>query len=574
VFEYGFQQPSYHGYPAGDGMNWKRKGSTGSRLTLPLELAIILPAATLILLNVLHLRSIRQDRAVEAAIERDFHQVLAIGEKNMNQQAYELLDEIRLRFPAPGEACSVTLDALLASHPYAAHAFLYDPKTSMVFRSRPLRLSEASFRAESAELDKMMADWMKLDYAALVERLGKNEKKGTPYFVFANWAPRGDKHAYQSVALFLQHNPADGKTAIGGIGFDAEFLRDRFFPDVLDTMLVRGSTEQTDKNRAVLILEPRGESPPLAASADWDGGAPEVERNLEAVFPGLTLGIKLRGTTLEAMGRHFMISSFLVLGALSLLLSGGIWLTLSNVSRQMELARLKSDFVSNVSHELRTPLSLIRLYSETLELDRVFTEEKRQEYFRIIRQESERLSAMINNILDFSRIEAGRKEYDFRDTDIAGLVKDTLDSYRDQIEQHGFTFEEEIAENLPRLRVDREAIARSLLNLVNNSLKYSGDEKFLRVSLYRGNGSVKLEVLDRGIGIPRGEQRKIFEKFYRSGDPLVHNTKGSGLGLSLVRHIVEAHQGEIHLESSPGQGSRFTITLPVNPPELNNGRAA
>ena len=326
--------------------------------------------------------------------------------------------------------------------------------------------------------------------------------------------------------------------------------------------------------RWLLILLPRGESSPLAVSAEWDGGAPEVEHNLEAVFPGLTLGIKLHGTTLEALGRHFMISSFLVLGALSLLLSGGIWLTFRNVSRQMELARLKSDFVSNVSHELRTPLSLIRLYAETLEMGRVTAEEKRQEYFRIIRKESERLSAMINNILDFSRIEAGRKEYDFRETNIAELVRNTLESYRYQIEQHGFTFEEEIADDLPRLRVDREAIARSLLNLVNNALKYSADDKFLRVSLYRENGSVKLEVLDHGIGVPRGEQRKIFEKFYRAGDPMVHNTKGSGLGLSLVRHIVEAHQGEIRVDSVPGQGSRFVITLPIHPPAPDGAQAA
>jgi signal transduction histidine kinase len=152
-------------------------------------------------------------------------------------------------------------------------------------------------------------------------------------------------------------------------------------------------------------------------------------------------------------------------------------------------------------------------------------------------------------------------------------VRNTLESYRYQIEQHGFTFEEEIADDLPRLRVDREAIARSLLNLVNNSLKYSSEDKFLRVSLYRGNGSVKLEVLDHGIGIPRGEHRRIFEKFYRAEDPLVHNTKGSGLGLSLVRHIVEAHQGEIRVESAPGQGSRFVITLPIHPPAPDKDRA-
>ncbi len=143
------------------------------------------------------------------------------------------------------------------------------------------------------------------------------------------------------------------------------------------------------------------------------------------------------------------------------------------------------------------------------------------------------------------------------------LVRNTLDSYRYQIEQHGFTFEEKIDDAVPPMRVDREAMARSLLNLVNNALKYSQDRKYIGVNLYRENGSVKLEVIDHGIGIPHQEQNKIFEKFYRVGDPLVHNTKGSGLGLPLVRHIVHAHGGEVFVDSTPGQGSKFTISLPA-----------
>jgi signal transduction histidine kinase len=233
------------------------------------------------------------------------------------------------------------------------------------------------------------------------------------------------------------------------------------------------------------------------------------------------------------------------------------------MSREMNLARLKSDFVANVSHELRTPLALIRLYAETLELGRLTAKEKYQEYFRIIREESERLSALINNILDFSRIEAGRKEYEFKETDLGELVRTTLEAYRFQIEQNGFAFEEKIAADIPHVNVDREAIARSLLNLVNNALKYSKDQKYIGVSLYRTNGSVKLEVADHGIGIAPAEQEKIFEKFYRCGDPLVHNTKGSGLGLSLVRHIAQAHGGNVSVESTPQSGSKFTIALPI-----------
>jgi signal transduction histidine kinase len=270
----------------------------------------------------------------------------------------------------------------------------------------------------------------------------------------------------------------------------------------------------------------------------------------------------MRGTTLKEVANRFTRNNFLILGGLTFLLVGGLGLTYHNVSKEMALAKLKSDFVSNVSHELRTPLSLIRLYAETLEMGRMVSPDKYQEYYQIIRKESERLTALINNILDFSRIEAGRKEYDFRETDISELVRNTLESYKYQIEQQGFAFEEKI-EPVPPMRVDREALARSLVNLVNNALKYSQDRKFIGVNLYRKNGSVKLEVVDHGIGIPSQEQDRIFEKFYRVGDPLVHNTKGSGLGLSLVRHIVKAHGGDVSVDSTPGEGSTFTITLPV-----------
>jgi len=261
-----------------------------------------------------------------------------------------------------------------------------------------------------------------------------------------------------------------------------------------------------------------------------------------------------------------MRRSFLILGILSLVIIGGLVLTKHMVSKEIALAKLKSDFVSNVSHELRTPLALIRLYAETLELGRITTVDKRQQYYRIIRKESERLTALINNILDFSRIEAGRKEYEFRKTDIAELVRNTLDSYRYQIEQQGFALEESIGTNLPALELDREAIARALVNLINNALKYSDNEKFLGVKLFRENGVVKLEVEDHGIGIGRNDQSKIFEKFYRAGDPLVHNTKGSGLGLSLVQHITQAHGGDIAVESTPGKGSKFILSLPVTLP--------
>jgi signal transduction histidine kinase len=535
-----------------------------TRLLLTLELAVILPAAALVILSAWHVLHIQRDRAVEAAIQRDFNQVLAISEKQINHKAYELADDVRNDLPVPSAVCGPTLDKILASHPYAAHVFIYSPETGMIFRSQSDRLmKDGSFHEEADYLNKMFDGWLKMDFKELSEKLVQNGKKGMPYIFENEWVSRGDKKAYQATALFAIPGEDKEAVAIGGIAFDAEYLKDHFFPEMLDDVITRNVNDaQTDKNHAVMMLRGKYESTALAQSTGWDNGTPEVERNLEGAFPGLTLGIKLRGTTLAAIGERFARISFLSLAALSLVLAGGIALTYRNVTKEMALARLKSDFVSNVSHELRTPLSLIRLYAETLEMGRITSPEKYQEYYKIIRKESERLTGLINNILDFSRIEAGRKEYDFRETDMSELVHNTLDSYRYQLEQSGFQFEEKIDE-VPSMRVDREAMARSLLNLVNNALKYSQDRKYIGVNLYRDNGSVKLEVVDQGIGIPHQEQQKIFEKFYRVGDPLVHNTKGSGLGLSLVRHIVQAHGGEVSVDSAPGQGSKFTIVLPV-----------
>jgi signal transduction histidine kinase len=554
---------------------FKQRWNERARLMLTLELAVILPVAILIILSVHHLQTFQRDRNVEAVIQRDFSQVLAISEKQINQRAYELLDDARDQFPAQSEICSPGLDKILAARPYLAHAFVYDKTRGMIFRSQPKRLQEPEFRTEANDLAKMWDSWLKVGFEDTSESLKKKLKKtGAVYMFESNWPTRGDKHVYQVAAIFLIHGAGFDAPAIGGMVFDAEYLHDRFFPEMLEAVMEKNIADaEGEKSHAVIMIHPRMEPTPLAASVGWDDGQPEVERSMESVFPGLALAIKMRGTTLRAISDHFVRTSFLVLGGISLLLVFGLGLTYRNVSKEIALARLKSDFVSNVSHELRTPLSLIRLYAETLEMGRLKAPEKYQEYYQIIRKESERLTSLINNILDFSRIEAGRKEYDFRETDLRELVTNTIDSYRYQIEQNGFVLEEKI-DPVPPVKVDREAIARSLVNLVNNALKYSQDQRFIGVNLYKYNGSVKLEVIDHGIGIPAQEQSKIFEKFYRVGDPLVHNTKGSGLGLSLVRHIVRAHGGEVSVDSTPGRGSKFTIALPVTVAQGGNTSAA
>ncbi len=543
--------------------------------TLVLMLAILVPAAALIVMSALHLRSIQREKAVEAVIQRDYQQVLAIAEKRIIDRAYEVAEDAKTTFPDVDHP--EKLDAFLATHPDIAHAFLWSEKGNFAFVSQPERMSDPDFHEESKKLSIMVGTWFAQEPNEFLYKLKKMEKmEGRHSYISYNWVARGDKWEYQSLILFVPRGSTPGHAALAGFAYDSDYLRDKFFPEVLNTVMPNEEPADASHPQTAIMVRSAKDQVPMVASSCWDGGPAEVERTFDSVFPGLILGIKLRGTTIASISNKFLRTNFLILGALSLLMAGGMFLTYRNVTRELALAKLKSDFVSNVSHELRTPLALIRLYAETLELGRLSNPGKQHEYHEIIRKESERLSALINNILDFSRIEAGKKEYNFRETDVADLVRSTLESYRYEIEQNGFQFEQKIDDNLPSVRIDREAIARSLLNLVNNAVKYSSTDKYLGVRLYRNNGSLSLEVVDHGIGIPTSEQPKIFEKFYRVGDPLVHNTKGSGLGLSLVRHIVEAHAGEVRVESVPGRGSKFVITLPVQGSEQlkTNGASA
>jgi len=537
------------------------------RLMLTLGLAVLLPAAALIYINFTELRHFERDKVLEAYIHRDFQEMLAFTEKKIDKKVYTMAEEARDLFPSPDttpQEKEQKLDQILSKSPWLSHAFLYDEK-GLTYRTQPQQMSDKYIREEHEHMPESYRVWFGSEGKTMVEGL---HHKTRP-IAFSNVAQvkRAEGDAFTTTAVFVLPPVSSERIVFGGVTFEGCYLKQNLFPGVLEEMVNQKSSDQSGNQIAMMIYpanrEMGHEIKPIAASSGWGDGKPEVMRKFDDVFVGLALGIKYQGTSVQQLGESWMHRSFLILGILSLLITGGLVLTKHIVSKEMALARLKSDFVSNVSHELRTPLALIRLYAETLELGRITTQEKKQEYYRIIRKESERLTALINNILDFSRIEAGHKEYEFRETDIANLVHNTLDSYRYQIEQQGFAFEEKIDSDLPAVRVDREAIARALVNLVNNALKYSADEKFLGVKLYRENGSVKLEVVDHGIGITRREQSKIFEKFYRTGDPLVHNTKGSGLGLSLVRHITQAHGGEVAVESIPGKGSKFTLSLPL-----------
>jgi len=247
--------------------------------------------------------------------------------------------------------------------------------------------------------------------------------------------------------------------------------------------------------------------------------------------------------------------------------------------RQLELAQMKAGFVSNVTHELKTPIALIRLAVETLELKRVRSPEEAEKFLHMIGRETIRLSHLVDNILDFARLEAGQRVFRMEPVPVAQIVEEALETFRPRLEHLGFTLEEQIPEGLPRVNVDGTAITHCVLNLLDNAVKYSKERKLIRVAAGANGDDVWISVTDQGIGIAPADRERVFEKFVRLETGLIHDVKGSGLGLSLVAQILAAHGGRVEVESEPGRGSTFTLHLPaaggmVSEPEEPGRRTA
>jgi two-component system phosphate regulon sensor histidine kinase PhoR len=203
------------------------------------------------------------------------------------------------------------------------------------------------------------------------------------------------------------------------------------------------------------------------------------------------------------------------------------------------------------------------MFVETLQLGRLPDKERQQEALAIISAETERLSTLIARLLDWARMESGRRRYQREAVAVADVVDDALRAFGTQLLQSPAQVTREIAPGLPPVHVDREAIAGALLDLLQNAHKYTGSDKRIAVTATRRDGAVLIQVRDNGPGIPEREHKRIFEKFYRGKDPLDRSIEGSGLGLSMVKHIVKGHGGRISVESSPGAGATFTIALPI-----------
>jgi signal transduction histidine kinase len=255
----------------------------------------------------------------------------------------------------------------------------------------------------------------------------------------------------------------------------------------------------------------------------------------------------------------------LLIAVLLLAIGMGGWRIVTDLRRELSRARQKTDFVSNVSHELKTPLTSIRMFSELLAEGRVTDEAKRRSYLQIITSETARLTRLINNVLDFSRLERGEKNYNFQKCDLAAVVLETVESYRPHLEASGFQLNCDLPDDPVFVQGDRDALAQILVNLLSNAEKYCGSIKKIDVRLESQatpSPLVEVQVLDRGLGIPRSSEGKIFEQFYRAHDSLSSGIQGSGLGLTLARQIARAHGGDVSYEAREGGGSSFALRLP------------
>jgi signal transduction histidine kinase len=240
----------------------------------------------------------------------------------------------------------------------------------------------------------------------------------------------------------------------------------------------------------------------------------------------------------------------------------GVFFVTRAAAREVRLAELKSSFVSSVSHDLKTPLALIQLFAETLELGRLKNMERAPEYYRIINSEARKLTRLINNLLDFSRIEAGLRRYRREPTDLTQLTGRVLESLESQFQHNQFTVTSRLTTPVPVL-IDPEAAEQALENLLSNAMKYSPENRDIVVEVVRDGQYGVIRVTDRGVGIPARFHRRIFRKFYRIQTDAGSGPQGTGLGLAIVEHIMRGHGGLVRVDSEPGRGSTFALHFPL-----------
>jgi two-component system, OmpR family, phosphate regulon sensor histidine kinase PhoR len=517
------------------------------KLAAILILLVIFPA---IFYSAYEINSLTQS---EALVERIYRQQLDAILFSLNQYAWDIanswasdinrIDQAQQRSSTPrGED---EFRTFLSANKGIQALFIADTSAANI-------LSAASSPADSAHVHFPASDYLALlrSNSQAIFRLMRLQETG---YRKIEGVLIGTVRENQSTCLLFITGSVQNRMHVAGIVLDAEsFVRD----------VLRHKLEEAAGGEFNLSVIRTSDNRPIYSTGSFGREGERQTKDLW-LFPHYSLGIRLRGQTIEDLVAERFYRNLSLLALLDIMIIAGVWFVYRTIRREMELTQLKTDFVSNVSHELRTPLSLIRMFGETLEMGRVTSEEQRQEYYSTIVRESERLTGLVNNVLNFSRMESGRKEYHLESVDLNEIVINVTSRYAPQIEQLGFRIDTQMGDSLPLLQADRQAVSEAVLNILDNAVKYSGSARSIRVATGIAGPCLFVEVEDHGIGIAPQEQSQIFDKFFRSSSESVRQTKGSGLGLTLVQHIMKAHKGEVTLKSRVGEGSIFRLSFPL-----------
>jgi two-component system phosphate regulon sensor histidine kinase PhoR len=342
---------------------------------------------------------------------------------------------------------------------------------------------------------------------------------------------------------------------VAGFTIDSEL----FIEDVVGPLLQRISKEQF----ILAVFDKESKSPVYSTEAIDTTSLASASLTKDLwVFPNYSLGIRTKEASLQQLVRNRTVTNLYLLIGLDVVLVAALILAFRSVKKEVQLAQNKADFVSNVSHEIRTPLALISMFAETLEMGRVKSEEKKQEYYSIINKETHRLTGIVNKILNFSQTEAGKKKLHPQKIDLTDAIKDVLTTYDFHLRNKGFDYHFEESESLAVL-ADKEAMTEIIINLIDNAVKYSVEKKRLEISTGQENGFGWASFKDYGVGISATDQKHIFDKFYRVSSGDLAKSRGTGLGLSLVKQLIEQQHGKITVRSELGKGSVFVVYLPL-----------
>jgi|GEM_PF-6632800 len=370
-----------------------------------------------------------------------------------------------------------------------------------------------------------------------------------------------------TTSFALRHLESDPLKIVAGEGYlggnrilvsiDQSMLRDKLAP-----LLSSFNRSNPSFNASIIASD--------SPQDEVDGLGPEASASRIIIGPSLP-GYSLQLRTLSAARNPVSGAPlWLQVGLLGLLVgivALAIRISTQTLRHEVRVAHMKSDFVANVSHELRTPLTTIRIMAEMLTLGAVPDGDKQAEYHRNIVSEAERLTRLINNVLDFARIEEGRKKFTFGMGDLGDVVFEVVRIIGDYARKEGFEITTSVEEGLPASSFDRDAIIQALINLTANAVKYSEDNKRIEVGARCERDSIVLWVTDQGTGIGPQELPHLFDKFFRGGEHLTREVGGTGLGLTIVQHIVQVHGGEVSARSTLGEGSTFEIRLPIRQKE-------